>query len=178
MLWTSVGKMEKIATLPVQALTSPVKPMLEKKDCTDEVLVLNAQNVEWYKDNELIPGENRNPLTVSEPGSYYVVSRNHCGSSKSEVISVDNISQNEFVFENVITPNGDGKNDFFYIDNTIQNSALTIYDRWGMEVFQKHPYDNSWNAANLSDGVYYYSLRYPCMTNLVKGWIQVIKGID
>ena len=77
---------------------------------------------------------------------------------------------------NVFTPNGDGKNDFFQVDSAILNSELMIFDRWGMEVFQKQPYDNSWNALNLSSGIYYYSLRHRCITNLFKGWIQVIKG--
>ncbi|MFO7721869.1 MAG: gliding motility-associated C-terminal domain-containing protein [Bacteroidales bacterium] len=63
---------------------------------------------------------------------------------------------------NVITPNGDGKNDYFYIKNIerVKASNLVIYNRWGMRVFEMDGYDNSWDARNLPDGVYYWILEY------------------
>lgn len=172
------GQKGNKVTLQVHAYRIPEKPLLEKTECDTEIFVNNGENVEWYKDNELISDENRTALTVSDSGSYHVINRNYCGISKSEVISLNPISPHNIFFSNVITPNGDGKNDFFQIDSSILNSELKIFDRWGMEVFQKQPYDNSWNAVNLSGGIYYYSVRNRCVTNLLTGWIQVIKGSE
>lgn len=78
-------------------------------------------------------------------------------------------------FPNIITPNGDGKNDVFAIRNLNTNVAnrLTVYDRWGKRVFDMKDYhtyidkngilidpDSGFSAENLSDGVYYYVFFY------------------
>lgn len=67
----------------------------------------------------------------------------------------------EITIPNVITPNGDGHNDEFFIDglNYYPNSQLVIFNRWGKKVFETSNYQNDWDAENLSDGVYYYILR-------------------
>ena len=77
-------------------------------------------------------------------------------------------------FPNVMTPNGDGKNDVFAIENMnpILPNRLCIYNRWGKKVYDKENYqayikdgqlyngDQGFNAENLSDGVYYYTFHY------------------
>jgi gliding motility-associated-like protein len=61
---------------------------------------------------------------------------------------------------NVITPDGNGKNDFFHVTNLeyYPNSNLVIYNRWGKRVYEDSNYQNNWNGANCSDGVYFYIL--------------------
>lgn len=63
---------------------------------------------------------------------------------------------------NVITPNSDGFNDVFYIKNIdkLKTSRLIIYNRWGKQVFVMDNYDNSWDARDNADGVYYWTLEY------------------
>jgi len=63
---------------------------------------------------------------------------------------------------NVITPNGDGINDFFVIKDLefYPNSKLTIYNRWGLIIYETDDYKNNWDGANHSDGTYYY-ICYP-----------------
>ncbi len=74
-------------------------------------------------------------------------------------------------FSNTITPNGDGNNDYFLINNLnpeiYSNSVLTIYNRWGTIVYTKVDYglnEQWWNGKtttgniNINDGVYYYVL--------------------
>ncbi|MFW6019212.1 MAG: PKD domain-containing protein, partial [Bacteroidales bacterium] len=65
---------------------------------------------------------------------------------------------------NVITPNGDGKNDVFEIeaieDDVLQNVSLVIYNRWGKKVFETSNYQNDWDADNLADGTYYYVMSF------------------
>jgi gliding motility-associated-like protein len=68
----------------------------------------------------------------------------------------------EIEIPNVITPNGDGKNDYFTIKNIdkVRYSKLVIFNRWGQKIYEKEPYDNSWDARGHSDGVYFWILEY------------------
>ena len=69
---------------------------------------------------------------------------------------------------NVFSPNGDGNNDVFYIipSATASNqiASMTIYDRWGNQVYRKENYineigvgwDGTYNGKELNPGVYVY----------------------
>lgn len=72
----------------------------------------------------------------------------------------------------IITPNGDGINDTFVIEGleTNPDNELFIYNRWGVEVYRKKGYDNSFNGisdgrvtiseeSELPVGTYYYVLQ-------------------
>ncbi len=58
---------------------------------------------------------------------------------------------------NVITPNGDGRNEYFVIRNLLQYDyrPIVIKNRWGRTVYQSQQYNNDWNGSNVPDGVYY-----------------------
>lgn len=68
----------------------------------------------------------------------------------------------------IVTPDGDGVNDFLQIGNIehFPINRLTIFDRWGNAVFTGENYDNIktvWqgtgkNSAKLPTGTYFYSL--------------------
>jgi gliding motility-associated-like protein len=67
---------------------------------------------------------------------------------------------------NAITPNGDGKNDFFVIDNIekFTKSELTVFNRWGEILYRSKAYNGQWGGTNqngqpLAEGTYYYILR-------------------
>ena len=65
---------------------------------------------------------------------------------------------------NIITPNGDDKNDKFEITGIeyFPNSTMLIYNRWGKKIFESTNYNNDdqcWDARNLADGVYYFVLK-------------------
>lgn len=65
-----------------------------------------------------------------------------------------------------ITPNGDGYNDFWFIQNIrdYPNNKVYIFDRWGQRVYFKKGYDNTdgWEAKYAGVGLpvstYYYVL--------------------
>ena len=68
--------------------------------------------------------------------------------------------------QNVITPNGDGRNDMLDISEVMLSNTclLSIIDRWGREVYRSEDYDNSWNGTTtagdkLPDGTYYYIVK-------------------
>ena len=74
--------------------------------------------------------------------------------------------------KNLFVDNGDGDNDTFTIQGIEQfpNNELAIFNRWGVEVYRKKGYDNSWGGISegratiakgeeLPVGTYYYVLK-------------------
>ena len=77
---------------------------------------------------------------------------------------------------NIITPNGDGKNDVLVIDNIqlYPGNSLTIFNRWGREVYKTTNYQNNWGQdAGLAAGNYFYLLTLPNGTSQ-KNWFEVV----
>ncbi|MDJ0364116.1 gliding motility-associated C-terminal domain-containing protein [Hymenobacter sp. H14-R3] len=87
---------------------------------------------------------------------------------------------NKTAFYNIITPNNDGQNDLLIIDNVqlYPSNTMTIFNRWGREVFATTNYNNTSNAwggdPSLAAGVYYYLFKLADGTS-TKGWVEVIK---
>ncbi len=86
----------------------------------------------------------------------------------------------ELFIPNVITPNGDGKNDNFVIQGLqrFPNSGLSIFNRWDNMVYTTPDYQNDWNGKGLSSGTYYYVLKLRLLNGNIevkKGWVMVIK---
>ncbi len=72
----------------------------------------------------------------------------------------------EFVPANVITPNGDGKNDTYSIPNLPLDDCLgkflgfRVHNRWGTEVYATNDRNFVWAPKNLPSGVYYYAVKF------------------
>lgn len=85
----------------------------------------------------------------------------------------------DYVPPNIFTPNGDGKNDFFYIPNlppefcTATFSSIKIYNRWGKEVFRSQDSGFRWDGYGVNDGVYFYVLDYG--TTTYKGSVTIVR---
>ncbi|WP_316824871.1 gliding motility-associated C-terminal domain-containing protein [Pedobacter miscanthi] len=81
---------------------------------------------------------------------------------------------------NVFTPNGDGKNDTFYLENleSFEFNELTVINRWGSTVYQSNRYLNDWTAPGLSDGTYFYVVKVKNGNSdwlEYKGYITIIR---
>jgi gliding motility-associated-like protein len=77
---------------------------------------------------------------------------------------------------NVITPNNDGANDRFTF-SCIHEAIwqLEIYNRWGKLVFNSRHYQGEWDAGNLDNGMYYYTLQSQSASVPYKGVIHVLR---
>jgi gliding motility-associated-like protein len=88
---------------------------------------------------------------------------------------------NPFTFFNAFSPDGDNKNDVWMINNIelYPDNKLTIYNRWGDEVFSTKGYTNekAWDGGNLQSGTYYYVLTATIenQPRVFKGFITMIK---
>ncbi|OMP80840.1 hypothetical protein BW716_02185 [[Flexibacter] sp. ATCC 35208] len=84
---------------------------------------------------------------------------------------------------NVVTPNGDGKNDYFYIRNLDEypDSKLYIFNRWGAQIYYSNNYQNDWKGTGLAEGTYFYRIELHNTTGGVdtyttyKGWVMIIR---
>lgn len=76
-----------------------------------------------------------------------------------------------FQIPNIITPNGDQRNDYFTATNGCP-ARLQVFSRWGSKVFEAARYQNDWNGGNLPNGIYYYHLQQEGGA-AVKGWLEI-----
>lgn len=92
---------------------------------------------------------------------------------ETRTITVEVIENNTIYTGNIFSPNGDGNNDYFYIqssaESNIEITTFNIYDRWGNLVFNKpnpesnieaQGWDGTRNGQPLSAGVYTYMIIY------------------
>ena len=76
------------------------------------------------------------------------------------------IRDDQCLFPQAITPNGDGQNDYFEISclEGQPNIELRIFNRWGNEIYHDLNYQNDWDGQYdgkpLPDGAYYYVIEY------------------
>lgn len=84
---------------------------------------------------------------------------------------------------NVITPNGDGRNDTFKILglNNYSENSLAIYNRWNNEVWRSRggSYRDEWSGEGLSEGTYFYVLKLKDKTGqwqVVTGWVLLLRN--
>ena len=71
---------------------------------------------------------------------------------------------------NVITPNGDGKNDTFNVGAKLE--IIEIYNRWGQAMLKTNTYQNDW-GKDIPVGTYYYYLKTVGGAEC-KGWVEVL----
>jgi gliding motility-associated-like protein len=96
---------------------------------------------------------------------------------------IDNISltENESPdIANCFTPNEDGQNDFFIIQNLESNDKVVIFNRWGIKIYEFSGRGDGWNGSTAggekcSEGVYYYIVTKQKEKGAQKGFIQLIR---
>ncbi|MGI8893019.1 MAG: gliding motility-associated C-terminal domain-containing protein, partial [Bacteroidia bacterium] len=90
-------------------------------------------------------------------------------------VKVINCEESEIIVPNVITPNKDNKNEYFFIKNLPANSSLTIFNRWGNEVYKTEDYNNDWPVSDVRAGVYFYVLIVHGEEEVRRGTVTVVK---
>jgi gliding motility-associated-like protein len=104
--------------------------------------------------------------------------QNGCDSIAQLELSVATCA-GDFEIANILTPNGDGQNDTWKIDNPYQiaGCAVKIYNRWGQPLYETTNYQNEWDGSKnnepLPDGVYFYSIE--CGEKTYKGAINLLR---
>lgn len=122
----------------------------------------------------------------NQHGSYPVIltaKNGVCSDTAMRTIKVDIISY--FIIPNVFTPNGDGRNDVFTFDAVNMGEiTLTIFDRWGLKMFDITGSGNvKWDGKNkggamVTDGTYFYIVKATALDGTTydqKGTVNVFQ---
>lgn len=117
-----------------------------------------------------------NNLSLGKNSFVWKVENEFCSSEDTVSIFVYDI----FIPE-IITPNADGENDFFYITgiDNISPVELTVLNRWGVEVYYSENYQNDWDGTNkngnyLTNDTYFYVLNV-ANNRIFKGFVILKK---
>ncbi len=90
----------------------------------------------------------------------------------------------EVIVFNAVSPNGDGKNEFLvlqYIESISPKNQVSIYNRWGDEVFSISNYDNKTrvfagltsSGGKIPSGTYFYKIALPNVGKTLTGFIDL-----
>ncbi len=155
-----------------------------------------SNTIAWKQEGSIVTDS---AVVISRPqadslnqGSYAlkVVARNPNGNSKTDssesnwvyykltmpsTNQEDPLEPGQVLIPNIITPNGDGLNDRFFIQAPLEGESfdqisLSIFNRHGEKVYQNSSFQlsndrtNGWNGVNtngqaLPNGVYFYTLK-------------------
>jgi len=112
-----------------------------------------------------------------------VIGANGCSYSTTLNVGLDSDEDCLLKFYSGITPNGDGVNDNWWIDNIelFPENTVQIFNRWGHEIWFGENYDNKnvvWQGNNnsnkeIADGTYFYVAKVAGKT--YKGWVELTR---
>jgi gliding motility-associated-like protein len=125
-------------------------------------------NYSWYMipNTDAISSSSNLAYTSPESEGTYTIAvtvNDSCGYSKTDYEVIVVLPPCNVFIPNIITPNGDGANEFFKIKNIEHhpNTTVTIFDRWGIKVYENPNYNNEWKAEGVSDGTFFYIINVP-----------------
>jgi len=149
--------------------------------------IQNLRIAGWHATNKVwedlggtaITGDFDAGIITSEP----FIPNDYSAITFGSSLSANNIK----LTNNLITPNGDGINDFLYFSAVAlspENNTLKVYNRWGRLVYEAEGYQNNFNGQadsgvvvvtdkNLPDGVYFYILELEDINVLHQGYFAI-----
>jgi gliding motility-associated-like protein len=83
--------------------------------------------------------------------------------------------------KNFFSPNGDGSNDTWVIDDILDNpiNEVKVFSQNGTMIFSQRNYDNTWdgtyNGETIPPGTYYYEINVYNGENIVKGFLTILR---
>ncbi|MCD6019029.1 MAG: domain containing protein [Bacteroidetes bacterium] len=175
-----------VSLITSQPVMDPVNPVVICLDSIKTVPIVVSSGNPPYQIDWLIPSNGITPYDTMNNTYYFMEYRTHpiaqytvvatdqCSFKDTIIVSIE-IIDCEVIIPNVITANGDGVNDYFKI-NGLENysgSVLSVFNRWGKQVYNSDDYKNDWSPDENS-GTYFYTLN---LTDGRKfnGFFQVFK---
>jgi gliding motility-associated-like protein len=169
--WTieerTAGNEDVLITLSWREVTTPQAMIAAaQQDALTIVRWDEASNM-WVDEGGAIDMDNQTVTTAVDDYGVFTFGR----------LKADVILPGGLVVYTAVTPNGDGINDYFLIDNqnpNIKNIHVEIFNRWGVKVFETNNYGDGGDvfegystgrltikdSEQLPSGTYYYVLDY------------------
>ena len=155
-----------VSSITVTPTTSDANAIIKVND----VVAISGQPSQVI---DLAPGDNT--ITVD------VLAQDGITTVTYTVVVTRNVPQNDVIANNLLTPNGDGKNDTWFIKNIdiFPNNTVTVFDHSGKIIYTKKGYNNEWdgnyNGQPLKEDTYYYVIDLGPGDKKIKGYITVLK---
>jgi len=177
-----------------------VTPLFQSESCLNKKdgfisLILNSapstasQIVYVWTPASVCPAQNCSSVDSLLPGTYSVVVK----ALNSSGIVIDTVSTTytitastepcQITVYNGFTPNGDGLNDSWIIENieNFPSNTVTIFNRWGNQLWSTNNYNNTsnvWdgkskNGSVLTSGTYFYVIEIDNGSAIKKGWVEL-----
>ncbi len=131
-----------------------------------DITATNAFTFQWIPGTGLSDSLTEDPLAGPMDTTEYIVfaygTDTNCFGTDTVIVNVIPNDYSDLIVRNFVSPNGDGKNDFWTVNDTtvISGCDVRIYSRWGITVYESIGYQNDWdgtsNGKQVSDGTYYY----------------------
>jgi gliding motility-associated-like protein len=148
-----------------------------------QLIALGGSEYTWEPidglDNSGIANPVATPLTTT---TYVVFAKDNNGCQSSDTVTVTVEEEFKLVASNVLTPDENGVNDTWQINNveTFGDVNVQVYDRWGKLVFEQQAYQNDWRGTTgkdiLPDGAYYYHVTFSSSDKVYKGAITILRN--
>lgn len=140
-----------------------------------------SEGAKIYRDGQLqATGENQ--VDFTDTVVYTVLSQDEANLVTYEVaVNNQQISTgDDFISTNVITPNNDGQNDYWVVQDNFKynNYNFKIFDVNGRVLFESTGYENNWGGyfkgQRLDPGKYYYTVTGPASDTVIQGDILIL----
>ncbi|HEY9259618.1 gliding motility-associated C-terminal domain-containing protein, partial [Chitinophaga sp.] len=172
-----------INPLPTVTIISNKGNTVSKGDII-QLTATGGSSYHWTTVDGIISGQQSAVLQarIMVNTDYEVTATNTAGCHNTAHINIAVVEDFKVESTNILTPNGDGKNDKWVIRNldSYPNNEVKIFDRSGRVVYQRKNYSNDWdgtvNGSPLSEGTYYYILTIEGSTKTAKGYITIIRA--
>ncbi len=153
-----------------ESTTSPAVLSTPEEDL--HIVRWDAKQQLWVDEGGVVDMSTKEVTTIGTVKGY--------GIFTLATVKKDWILDGDIVIYNLVTPDGDGKNDYFIIDNikNYPNNKVEIFNRWGSRVYETRGYDPQGDGSSnvfrgysegkatidkgskLPSGTYYYVITY------------------
>ncbi|RYY26419.1 MAG: T9SS type B sorting domain-containing protein, partial [Sphingobacteriaceae bacterium] len=170
--------------MPVAAISSDKGTQVGKGQMVT-LTAAGGTTYNWDNAAGIIGAANSATLQVrpSQTTTYQVKVSNASGCSSMASITINVVDDYSMIqATNIITPNGDGKNDTWIVKNLdlYPESTIIIFDKAGRRLLNVKHYDNSWdgsyNGSPLAEGTYYYVIDFGAGKPPLKGFITLLRN--
>lgn len=157
--------------------------------CADERVLITAPAIDdaqytWFtynNDSPEIESESSDTFSqlLDKSGKFKLRIESHGCIFDSKDITAIKIPGDSVFIPNVFTPNGDQYNEHFDIQTTgVDAYSISVFNRYGKEVWAGNAGSPPWNAEHVTAGVYFWRIEYGSICGKrkeKKGWVHVMK---
>jgi gliding motility-associated-like protein len=170
-----------INPLPVMTITADNANPVSKGILT-RLTASGAASYQWSNGPGIQSGWNQAILVIrpEQDATYTVTGNSAEGCTAQQHYALQTVADYKLICNNLISPNGDGKNDTWIIQNieSYPHNEVKIFDRSGRMIYHKKTYDNQWNGTlnggRLHPGTYYYVFIVDGGKKIFKGFIELL----